>query len=82
MKKANDIFVDSGPVDCDSPAYISRQTDEEAFQTVLRKKYLSIVAPRQMGKTSLLQKMQQVLEREKGYAVVYLDLSTFKRSIR
>ena len=71
------IFVTGGPVPLNSPTYIVRDTDEQAYEAVRNKDYLTIVAPRQMGKTSLLHRVQDIAENQYGYATAYLDMSVF-----
>lgn len=77
-------FVTSGPVDFTSSVYVSRETDDKAFQILSNHDYLTITAPRQMGKTSLLHKLRAQLREAKagyGYATAYLDfMDGFNRS--
>jgi hypothetical protein len=77
--KPEDLFVTEGPVPIDSPVYVTRDDDSKAFAEIRRNRYLTIVAPRQTGKTSMLRRIQDVVEREYGKAVAYLDLMQFDR---
>lgn len=77
----NSSFVCGGPVPFDSEVYIIRQEQElAAFNAINNKNYISIVGPRQVGKTSFLQKIQTTVEIEKNYATAYLDLSAINDS--
>jgi hypothetical protein len=71
------IFVTGGAVPLGSPVYISRKKDAEAFRALRNKEYLAILAPRQSGKTSLLQRLQFGVAEQYGYATALLDLSRF-----
>lgn len=69
-------FVRGGPIQYDSPVYITRQDDEKkAFEALVSKKDVSIIGSRQIGKTSLLHKMQAQVATNYGHATAYLDLS-------
>ena len=57
------------------PAYVLRHNlDDHAFKAALRGELLHIIAPRQVGKTSLLKRLKVRLE-EEGWRCVILDLS-------
>ncbi|MBI3924379.1 MAG: AAA-like domain-containing protein [Armatimonadetes bacterium] len=57
-----------------SPVYIERPEDDRLPEHVLAGHYVTVLGPRQMGKTSLLYRTRERL-REAGLAVAYLDLS-------
>lgn len=69
-------FVHGGPVKFDSPVYIVRKKDELALRSIRSKEFVSIIGPRQVGKTSLLQRIQAVVETNYDYASTLIDLST------
>lgn len=74
-------FEIAGPVQHDNKAYIrrlelSRTIEEYVVQRLDEEsKDVTIIGPRQVGKTSLLFWVKDFLERERGYAVAYLDMS-------
>ncbi len=70
-------FVTGGPVRHDSPFYVTRDFEDKVFETVRSHQYLTLVGSRQVGKTSLLQKIQATVEEHYGYASALIDLSTF-----
>ncbi len=76
---SSEIFVTGGPVQHDGPVYVSRDSDTTAFRVLQQQRYLTIIAPRQMGKTSLLLRIQSEFEKSFEYATIYLDLSPFNR---
>jgi hypothetical protein len=51
---ADDFFKVGGALDPDAPSYVTRQTDEELMQAVLRGQYCNVLTARQMGKSSLM----------------------------
>jgi len=76
----NKTFVTQGPVSYKLPVYISRETDDKAFKAIANAEYLTVFGPRQMGKTSLLQKLQMQLREEQtgyGFATTFLDFMEF-----
>lgn len=52
-------FVTGGPVPPDSPAYIERDADEKVRRHLLRMEYITLIEPRQQGKTSLIHRLAQ-----------------------
>ena len=55
-----------------SPCYIERLADGDALRAALNGDYLRIIAPRQLGKTSLLRHLKWRLE-DDGWRCVYID---------
>ncbi len=66
-------FCTSGPVPPDSPAYVERETDHQLRRCLLAMDWVLLSAPRQMGKTSLIHRLQAQLA-ESGYATIYIDV--------
>jgi hypothetical protein len=55
------------------PAYVLRSSDSKAFDKLLSRISFYILAPRQMGKTSLFKNIAHVLNQE-GWMTCYIDL--------
>lgn len=71
-------FVLGGPVKTSSPFYVTRNHfEEQVLRETLNKNYVSIIGSRQVGKTSMLQRIQQVMESSYDYAAALIDMSTF-----
>ena len=71
----NSVFQDGGALPTDHPTYVERQADHDALRAAQNGEYLHIIAPRQVGKTSLLKHLAARLE-EMGWRCAYMDLST------
>lgn len=71
----NSIFVAGGALPARHPTYVERQADQDALRAALNAEYLHIIAPRQIGKTSLLKRLAAMLQ-EIGWRCAYVDLST------
>src|SRR5437867_4502372 len=70
-------FVLGGPVNYKLPVYVVREEFEErVFREILNKNYVSIIGSRQVGKTSLLQRIQTLVEEKYDQASALIDLST------
>lgn len=69
------IFQAGGALPTDHPTYVERQADHDALRTALNHEDLHVIAPRQVGKTSLLKHLAARLE-EMGWRCAYVDLST------
>ena len=68
------VFQAGGAMPVNHPTYVKRKADETALQASLNGEYLHVIAPRQMGKTSLLKRMVYRLN-EIGWRCAYVDLS-------
>jgi len=68
------FFHWGGNLDPTSPVYIKRPEDERLPEHVAAGDFVTVLAPRQMGKTSLLLRVRRLLT-EAGMAVAYIDLS-------
>jgi len=75
----NSPFRAGGPLPADSPVYISREADEKAAAHLRRMDYITLVEPREHGKTSLINQLigQFVPQR---YVFAYRDLMAAKSS--
>ncbi len=69
------IFHASGPLDPDDPTNVMRESDHEVFRVALEGEFVHIFHPRQMGKSTLLQKLDRRL-RDERWRCCYIDLST------
>lgn len=74
---ANSLFHTKGAIPKGHLTYITRRSDLEADITISREEYLYTMAPRQMGKTSLLKRLAQLME-TKGWQTCFIDLATLK----
>ncbi len=54
-------FVTGGPVSPDSPVYIERDADAKARRHLIRMEYITLIEPRQQGKTSLIHRLTWIL---------------------
>lgn len=69
------IFQAGGALPAGYPAYVERQADHDALRVALNGEYLHVIAPRQVGKTSLLKRLAARLG-EMGWHCAYVDLAT------
>jgi hypothetical protein len=74
---ARSIFRTGVALGVDYPYYVLRQADQDALDALNRGKLIYTIAPRQMGKTSLLKRLISHLEAER-WSCCLIDLSTFK----
>lgn len=78
MSATRSPFVVGGAVPHDSPTYVIRAEIEIDIANALQiPTYVSIVGPRQIGKTSLLHKIATSVRREYGQAAAVIDMSVF-----
>lgn len=68
------IFQAGGAVSPDHPTYVERSADYNALRSALNSEYLHIIAPRQIGKTSLIKRLAHKLNMM-GWRCAYVDLS-------
>jgi hypothetical protein len=71
-------YTAGGALRTDAECYIERPTDRKAEQAIRQEKYLYITAPRQMGKTSLLNRLRVQLSAA-GWLCCSVDMATLKR---
>ncbi|MCL4298982.1 MAG: AAA-like domain-containing protein [Anaerolineae bacterium] len=67
-------FQAGGALPVNYPTYVERQADQDALRVALNGEYLRLIAPRQMGKTSLLKRLAHRLN-DMGWRCAYVDLS-------
>jgi len=79
-------FCTEGPVPPDSPVYVQREADHRLRQHLLEMHCTLLAAPRQMGKTSLIRRLQ-VGGRlalpplaESDYTIAYVDVQNLGRN--
>jgi predicted MPP superfamily phosphohydrolase len=63
----------AGPLPTESPIYIERQADRQAWDALQRMEYIMLLAPRQQGKTSLINQLRRQCETA-GYTFVFVDM--------
>lgn len=68
------FFVVGGPVPPDRPVYIFREADQQLYERLRARDFCHVLAPHQMGKTSLLAQAAHRL-RSEGIEVATLDLA-------
>ena len=69
------IFQAGGALPADHFTYVERQADHDALRAALDGEYLHVIAPRQVGKTSLLKRLAHCLD-EMGWRCAHVDLAT------
>lgn len=70
-------FYTSGALPADYPHYVVRQADWTATRLLQQGKLIYMIAPRQMGKTSLLKRLMAQLEAQQ-WCCCLVDLATFR----
>lgn len=70
-------FHVSGPLMADLPFYVRRDADDRAAAHLERMEYITLVEPRQSGKTSLINQLVARFSRD-GYVFAVRDLSAAK----
>src|SRR5437868_1261301 len=73
------FFQAGGTVNSASACYIARACDRQALETIFSRRYLVVLGPRQVGKTSLLFKLQTTLAR-RAIPSAIVDLSIIQGS--
>ncbi len=68
------FFVVGGPVQPDRPSYIFREADQQLYERLRARDFCHVLAPHQMGKTSLMAQTAHRL-RGDGIEVATLDLA-------
>ena len=71
------LFYTGGALPPDYPYYVLRQADHAACRAMDKGKLIYIVAPRQIGKTSLLKRLAIRLENQ-GWHCCFVDLATLR----
>jgi AAA-like domain len=74
-ERPNGFFVTGGALEPDSPCYVERDADKELFQKCKAGELCYVLTSRQMGKTSLMARTAQSLQREEQISVATVDLS-------
>jgi AAA-like domain/TIR domain len=72
-------FQVGGPLLADSPVYVTRDSDKKACDFLSRMEYITLVEPRQHGKTSLINRLIGEFK-PKGFAFALCDLMAAKAS--
>lgn len=75
------IFFAGGALTPGHASYVRRAADGDVLRIVAAsKKYFHMIAPRQMGKTSLAKRLSAALAKD-GWLCSYVDLSTISESV-
>lgn len=67
------VFQTLGDLPADSPVYIQRSADREAWAAIQSRQYIMLLDPRQQGKTSLINQIGRRCETA-GHIFIYADL--------
>jgi len=74
MQANPDLYQAGGALSPRVPTYVERAADRELFDALVRKQYCYVLTARQMGKSSLVVRTRQKLERA-DIATVLIDAS-------
>ncbi len=71
-KPSREFFIAGGTLRPDAPSYIERQADQELYDATLRGEFCYVLTSRQMGKSSLMARTAQRLNRGVNTAIIDL----------
>ena len=74
LNSSSNFFQLGGTLKAGIPSYVSRKADQELYNSLKQGEYCYILNSRQMGKSSLMLRVGQQLERE-GFLCCFIDLS-------
>src|SRR5881275_452949 len=74
------FYITGGTLRPDAPSYVERQADTELYDGLRHGEFCYVLTPRQMGKSSLMNRTATRL-REEGVAVVLLDLTAIGQNL-
>jgi WD40 repeat protein len=74
LNSSSNFFQLGGTLKAGIPSYVSRKADQELYNYLKKGEYCYILNSRQMGKSSLMLKVGQQLEKE-GFLCCFIDLS-------
>jgi hypothetical protein len=63
-------FITGGPVPHNSPVYIERSADDKAQNHLMRMEYVTLIEPRQQGKTSLIHRLAETMKSSHVFAYI------------
>src|SRR4051812_16571619 len=72
VKDRTSVYVTGGPVQAGKGIYIPRKTDDELLRLCQSRDFAYVLTPRQMGKSSLMERTVSRLRRE-GVRTVKID---------
>jgi hypothetical protein len=79
MTPTPSLFFTGGALDPTHPSYVRRSADDDAVDSAGSGQIIYTIAPRQMGKTSLLKRLATDLqERTPAWVCCFLDMTTYK----
>ncbi len=70
-------FYTYGALPADYPHYVTRHADQVVWRSILQGRMFYTIAPRQMGKTSLMKRVATQLEQQ-GWCCPFIDLATLR----
>lgn len=75
MADINNFFVIGGTLGSDAASYVQRSVDDDLFHLLLEGEFCNVLAARQTGKSSLMVRTAERLERQ-GIKTVIVDLTS------
>jgi hypothetical protein len=74
-QKSADFFVVGGTLGLEADSYVRRPADEQLLDLLMAGEYCNVLAPRQVGKSSLMVRTAESLEKQ-GVRAVVIDLTS------
>jgi len=72
--RARGFFITGATLEADAPSYVARPADTQLLEYILGGEYCHVLTPRQMGKSSLVARINSKLEAE-GIQTAVIDIS-------
>lgn len=74
MNRNNEAYQNGGTLRYNHPYYIEREADSTLYKSIKNGEYCTLIAPRQMGKSSLINRTGSRLKVE-GYKCCFIDMT-------